>query len=239
MNPLIQVELPLPMRPVTPHGQGFSAPLPVFFSVFFLSLIFLCPSIAQAQKNVSSRLEPLKNEPLVLQGAFFSFGGYYEILSPQTQLSYTHTDAGMVFGFKQKLRTSWIGGLEGRWSHWKKRTPSDPANNSEYLSPLSLLSKIEFLPTTAPIFGPVFGDYVHPFLTGGLGYSVFFENRSFGIPKLQGSSSGEPCATYGVGVRFHVNPGFGMVAALENWRGLKTSSYQSTVFALQIVLGDI
>ncbi len=184
--------------------------------------------------GISARLIPEQSQTISFPGACFSFGVYKEYLNEDTQNNYAPTGLGVVLGFDQPIRDIWRGGVEMRWSDWMAK------NNSVFsTSPLSLFSKIAATPNLKELIkSESLAQMVRPYVTGGLGYTLFFDNRSFLAAQTK-SAFGQISAIYGAGVKIVLPKSTSIRIGAEQWRGIQTSNYFSTGAFLELSFGDV
>lgn len=213
---------------------------------FFKTQVILAQNGSSAQEfqvpltedGISTRLEPEKNENITFPKTAFLFGAYQEMLFNQSDSSYAPTGLGLVLGFEQNISSIWSGGLELRWSDWNPRLNPNSAAIVNKVSPLSLFSKVSVAPKLGFLLGSPLGDFFRPYLTGGIGYTSFFNERSWLSARSQ-TAFGQASLTYGGGVRFVLSPSIGIKLGYENWRGLETSEYAAQLFLIQLIFGDV
>ncbi|APJ02548.1 hypothetical protein [Silvanigrella aquatica] len=183
--------------------------------------------------GISAQLVPQKNENITFPRTVFSLGIYNEVLTNSTKDNYSASGYGVSFGMQHKIRGIWKGGLDIRWSDWLAN--STPGST---LSPLGIYSKIEGDPPIDFLVGKDWGKIIQPFFTGGLGYTLFFNSRSW-LAVQSKTSLGQVSVTYGVGFRITLPKSFALRTSVENWRGVQTSDYSAQIYRLEIVFGDV
>ncbi len=166
---------------------------------------------------------------------YFSFGIYREFLQKETKNNYNASGLGMMFGFNQHIRGIWSGGAEIRWSDWIANTQFSYENTS----PLSLFSKVSASPdmeqeeNKLAIF-----KILHPYATAGIGYTMFFDNRSV-LSARSKTAFGQFSATYGGGLKIALPTSFAVKIGLEQWRGIQTTSYFANMAFIALSFGDV
>jgi hypothetical protein len=184
--------------------------------------------------GISSRLIPEQSETITYPETYFSFGIYREFLTEGTQENYTPAGLGVMLGFDQHIRGIWSGGIEVRWSDWKTRT-----NSYADTSPLSIFSKVSATPNLNNfIHNDAMTKMFRPYATGGLGYTLFFDNRSLLAAQTK-SAFGQFSATYGGGLKIIFPLSISVKLGIEQWRGIQTSSYFSNIVFLELGFGDV
>ncbi len=183
--------------------------------------------------GISAQLVPQKNENMTFPRTVFSLGIYNEVLTNSTAENYSSTGYGFSFGMQHQIRGIWKGGLDLRWSDWVTNSSA----NSD-LSPLSIFSKIEGDPPINFLVGDHWGKIIQPFFTGGVGYTVFFSNRSW-LAVQSKTSVGQVSITYGAGIRVTLPKSFAIKASFENWRGVQTLEYSAQIYRLELIFGDV
>lgn len=187
--------------------------------------------------GISKRLIPEQSQTITFPETAFSFGIYREFLWKDTQNNYTATGIGVLLGFDQHIRGMWSGGLEMRWSDWKSK--QRPNSNVENTSPLSFFSKVTASPNlTGFIDNKIFTNMVRPYMTGGVGYTVFFDQRSYTSVRSK-TAFGQLSATYGVGLKINMPSSIAVKFGAEGWRGLADSSYFSNIVYFALSFGDV
>lgn len=183
--------------------------------------------------GISAQLVPLKNENITFPRTTFSLGIYNEVLTNTTKSNYSSAGYGFSLGMQHQIRGIWKGGIDIRWADWI-------SNRAQYpdLSPLSIFSKIEGDPPINFLVGDYWGKVVQPFFTGGIGYTLFFSNRSWSAVQSK-TSLGQVSITYGVGFRVTLPKSFAVRASFENWRGVQTSEVSAQIYRLELVFGDV
>jgi opacity protein-like surface antigen len=147
-----------------------------------------------------------------------------------TAENYYSSGYGVILGFEQHIRDMWSGGVEMRWSDWRSRRPDTVANTS----PLSIYSKIEAAPSLSPYFkNEYLTKMFRPYLTGALGYTLFFDNRSF-LAARSKTAFTQTSITYGGGLRIVLPASFSIKLGAEEWRGIQDTSYFSNIFCFVI-----
>lgn len=182
--------------------------------------------------GISAQLVQQKNENITFPKTVFSLGIYNEVLTKSTTEKYSSAGYGFSLGMQHQIRGMWKGGLDLRWGNWVSNS-----TNTE-LSPLSIFSKVEGDPPIESFVGGYWGKIVQPFFTGGLGYTVFFDSRSW-LAVQSKTSLGQVSITYGVGFRVTLPKSFAIRTSFENWRGIQTSEYSAQIYRLEIVFGDV
>ena len=183
--------------------------------------------------GISAQLVPQKNENITFPRTVFSFGIYNETLTNSTKSNYSSSGYGFSLGMQHKIRDMWKGGIDLRWADWI-------SNNSQTsdLSPLSIFSKIEGDPPIHSFVSEYWGKVFQPFFTGGLGYTLFFSDRSGAAVKSK-TSLGQFSITYGIGFRVTFPKSFAVRTSFENWRGVQTSDVSAQIYRLELVFGDV
>lgn len=224
----------------------FAFYLKILFLCFFKTQIIFAQNVSAAQQfqvpltedGISTRLVPEKNENITFPKTVFSFGAYQEMLFNQSDSNYAPTGLGVALGFEQNISSIWSGGLELRWSDWNPRLNPNSTVVVNKVSPLSLFSKVSVAPKLGFLIGNTLGDFFRPYLTGGLGYTSFFNERSWLSARSQ-TVFGQASITYGAGVRLILSPSVGVKIGYENWRGVETSEYAAQLFLIQLIFGDV
>ncbi len=193
------------------------------------------PLVTPLIDGISSRLVPAQSETITAPKTYFSFGVYREFLVNDTPQSYAPSGLGMMLGFQQHIRGVWSGGIDLLWSDWKGKAQSGGSSLPD-TSPLSLFSQIEATPTWQS--QGFFGKTLRPYAVGGLGYTVFFDNRSLLAAKSK-SAFGQMSATYGAGLRIILPTSFSIKMGAQQWRGVQTADYFSNIVFLQLSFGDV
>ncbi len=183
---------------------------------------------------LSERLLPQKHETMTYPNTYFALGAFREMLANQTKDNYNTPNLGMMIGFYQHIRGIWSGGLEARWSDWKSKDPNTIADTS----PLLLASKVAATPHISKFLPHFFSENIRIYATAGLGYTIFFDNRSL-LAGRSKTAFGQVAATYGGGLQFLVSPSFGWKLGAEQWRGIQTSDYFSNTLFLELTFGDL
>lgn len=185
--------------------------------------------------GISARLIPEQSQTITFPETYFSFGIYREYLTHDTQNNYDPSGLGVILGFDQHIRGMWSGGVEVRWSDWKAKSSSSVADTS----PLSIYSKVEAIPNLRDfIKNEAMATMFKPYVTGGLGYTIFFDHRSLSSARSK-TAFGQMSATYGGGFRIILPASFSIKIGLEEWRGLQTSDYFSNIVFMQLSVGDV
>ena len=184
--------------------------------------------------GISARLIPEQSETITIPETYFSFGVYREFLTQGTQNNYNPTGLGVMLGFDQHIRGMWSGGVEVRWSDWKTT-----GNSVAGTSPLSIFSKVA---ATPDLKGFINNESIvkmfRPYATAGLGYTLFFDNRSLLAAQTK-SAFGQMSATYGGGIRIILPASISVKIGAEEWRGIATSSYFSNIVFIELGFGDV
>jgi hypothetical protein len=185
--------------------------------------------------GISKRLIPEKSQTITFPETYFSFGVYREYAAFRTKNDYKAKGLGVMIGFSQYIRDIWSGQIEGRWSDWASK---DEARYSD-TSPLSLFSKVTAsFNRKSNWFHNAYIDSIHPYATGGFGYTFFFDNRSL-LAARSKTTVGQISATYGGGVRIILPLSFSIKLGAEEWRGIEDGDYFSNIFYVQLNFGDV
>ncbi len=187
------------------------------------------------ERGISSRLLPKTSQTITVPEAYFAFGIYKEYLLWQTSELYEPSGLGLMLGFQQHIRGPWSGGIEVLWSDWKAK-PTHPEVSDT--SPLSIFSKIDFEPTWPTFVPRRISSVYKPYLSGGIGYTLFFDSRSLMSGRTK-SGFGQTAATYGGGLRIILPVSFSLKIGLEQWNGIENSTYSSNAFYIQLNIGDV
>ncbi len=188
--------------------------------------------------GISARLIPELSETITFPETYFSFGVYREFLINETASRYTSSGLGVILAFQQHIRGMWSGGIELRWSDWKGKTIADGTKFGN-TSPLSVFSKTEMAPDLGKILKNVsFAKMLRPYAVGGIGYTLFFDERS-PLSARSKTAFGQISATYGGGIRIILPTSFSIKFGMEQWRGVKTGDYFSNIVFLQLNFGDV
>lgn len=185
--------------------------------------------------GISTRLIPEQSQTITFPETYFSFGIYREFLSHDTQNNYNSTGLGVMLGFDQHIRGMWSGGVEVRWSDWKADS-SSPVTDT---SPLSVFSKVAASPDLKELMKEnTITRLFRPYATGGLGYTLFFDNRSL-LSARSKTAFAQMSATYGGGMRIILPSSFSIKIGAEAWRGIQTSNYFANIMFIELSFGDV
>jgi hypothetical protein len=185
--------------------------------------------------GVSTRLIPEQSQTITYPETYFSFGVYREFLAHETRDNYDSTGVGVMLGFAQHIRGMWSGEVELRWSDWKAKTDASVADTS----PLSIYSKVVAAPDLRNLIkNQNIAEMLRPYATGGLGYTLFFDERSL-LAARSKTAFGQQSATYGGGIRIVFPTSFSIKIGAEEWRGLQTSSYFANIMFIEFSFGDV
>ena len=183
--------------------------------------------------GISAKLVPQKNENMTFPKTVFSLGIYNEVLTNSTASNYNPIGLGFSLAMQHQIRGMWKGGVDVRWSDW-----ISASTTTQDLSPLSIFSKIEGDPPISFLVGNEWAKIIQPFFTGGLGYTLFFNTRSW-LAVQSKSSLGQVSITYGAGFRVTLPKSFAVKASFESWRGIQTSEFSANIYRLELVFGDV
>ncbi|BBH51736.1 outer membrane beta-barrel protein [Fluviispira sanaruensis] len=184
--------------------------------------------------GISAQLVPLKTENMTFPQTVFSFGVYNEKVLSSTADEYSTSGYGYSLGMQHHIRGIWSGGIDIRWSDWLANGNSKESNTS----PLSIYSKIEGTPRLNFLLGNDLGNMFRPYFTGGIGYTIFFDERSLFAARAK-TAFGQISATYGVGFRVTFPKSIALKFSYERWRGIQTTDYQAQIIRLELVFGDV
>jgi hypothetical protein len=188
--------------------------------------------------GISTRLIPEQSETITLPKTYFSFGVYQEFLMQDTQSHYSPSGLGVMLGFQQHIRGMWSGGVEVRWADWRAKVNPDGSSLGD-TSPLSVYSKVEATPDLRYfIKDEGLAKVIRPYFGGGIGYTLFFDERSL-LAARSKTAFGQVSATYGGGVKIILPSSFSIKVGVEEWRGLQTSDYFSQIVFFKLSFGDV
>lgn len=187
------------------------------------------------KNGISERLIPEKSQTITFPETKFTFGIYREFLLNSMQDSYDTNSVGVILGFKQYIRGPWSGGVEMKWGEWKAK-PNSTVNS---ISPLTISSQIGFAPSINTLLPRIhFPSSIHPYLSAGFGYTMFFKKRSLLAIEKSGNL-GCLSLTYGGG--FQVSPLSSLSFELggEFWNSLDGSNIASSRVYFGLSFGDV
>ncbi|KAB8030794.1 outer membrane beta-barrel protein [Fluviispira multicolorata] len=189
--------------------------------------------------GISAQLVPQKNENMTFPRTVFSFGIFNEKVLNSTANSYRASGYGFSLGMQHHIRGFWSGGIDLRWSDWLgNNSAQNQSSTNQDTSPLSIFSKIEGTPRLDYLLGNDLGNMFRPYFAGGIGYTIFFDDRSWFAARAK-SAFGEISATYGVGFRVTFPKSIALKFSFERWRGIQSSEYHAQMYRMELVFGDV
>ena len=192
-------------------------------------------SLSETKEESTSRVLPLQSGFRTFEGSTLGFGAIRELPQFRTREKYRGAGLGFTMSFDQKIRGPWSGGIQGRWSQWVPHTESGPL---EPVSPVSLVSRIEFSPSLSPLLGPAVGGILKPFAIGGVGYVTFLKYLGLPIKRAKQEAS-EPIASFGGGFRLVWSGQAALRFSAERWRGLRTFDLSVMSYQVEVQFGDV
>lgn len=183
----------------------------------------------------TSFIRPLQSGFRTFEGSTIGIGAIRELTQFRTREKYSARTLGFILSFDQRLHGPWSGGVQAKWSQW---TPNINFPELEPLSPVSILSRVEFSPPLSTIFNSGFSQYIKPFGVFGLGYVSFL--KYFGLPlKKDKHETSEPIADFGAGVRFVMPGQAALRISAERWRSLRTFNISVMSYQMEVQFGDV
>ena len=161
-------------------------------------------------------------------------GLFYETPLFSSHDNFSVSRPGFYFGISQILKDSWVGGVELRYSEWKRPHAGD---DKEHIGILSLLSSVNYNYRLDKIFHKPSLHNIRLYLLFGLGYSLFTSENVLSFDKVM-EYTGQGIGELGFGFKHILNESMTLKYSVRLWRGFSNNDFISMLYMIEFGVGD-